>query len=253
MSVTAPSTAPAESLRAWCDDEPPVSDVALFDITAQGATTLASVPIERQLASTDERERGYWTARIRLVNQQRDALNPSSRTRDISASNRQRTTSTAASPSQRFSSDYSGRRSPDEAPALRSSTAFAPAPGYAITSTASAGSTALPPRSDSRASRPTSRSGDPYGARFAERESGRPIRDVQPASAALHYRSPHHLGWGSTCGKELTHAVLASSASDWNGQQVLQDSGVTSRRSMFSAAAGRMLPGQCRRRRAVRA
>ena len=76
MSVTIPSAIPAESLRAWYDDEPRVSDVALYDMTAQGATTLASVLIERQLATTDEREREYWAARVRLVNQQRTALDP---------------------------------------------------------------------------------------------------------------------------------------------------------------------------------
>ena len=79
MSVTVPNTTTAESLRAWYDDEPRVSDVALYDITAQGATTLTAVLIERQLATTDERERGYWAARVRLVNQQRAALDPDDR------------------------------------------------------------------------------------------------------------------------------------------------------------------------------
>ncbi|MDI9890174.1 hypothetical protein [Microbacterium sp. IEGM 1404] len=79
MSVTIPSAIPAESLRAWYDDEPLVSDVALYDMTAQGATTLASVLIERQLATADEREREYWAARVRLVNQQRTALDPDDR------------------------------------------------------------------------------------------------------------------------------------------------------------------------------
>ncbi len=79
MSVTVPSTTPAESLRAWYDDEPRISDVALYDITTQGAITLASVLIERQLATADERERAYWAARVHLVNRQRDALNPDDR------------------------------------------------------------------------------------------------------------------------------------------------------------------------------
>lgn len=74
MSVTPRSAAAAESLRGWYDDKPPVSDVALYDMTTQGATTLASILIGHQLASTDERKHEYWTARVRLVNQQRDTL-----------------------------------------------------------------------------------------------------------------------------------------------------------------------------------
>lgn len=79
MSATISGPTLADSLRAWYDNEPPVSDVALYDITAQGATTLTSVLIERRLATTDDFERGYWAARVRLVNQQRDALDPDDR------------------------------------------------------------------------------------------------------------------------------------------------------------------------------
>jgi len=79
MSVTIPSATPAEPLRVWYDDEPRVTDVAPYDMTAQGATALGCVLIERQLATTDEREREYWAARVRLVNQQRTALNPDDR------------------------------------------------------------------------------------------------------------------------------------------------------------------------------
>ncbi|EXJ52838.1 hypothetical protein [Microbacterium sp. MRS-1] len=78
MSVTIPGTIPAESLRAWYDARH-VDDVVLYDITAQTATSLSAVLIERQLAATDEAEREHWAARVRLVDQQQAALNPEDR------------------------------------------------------------------------------------------------------------------------------------------------------------------------------
>jgi len=78
MSVTVPGTIPAESLRAWYDDQQ-VDDVVLYDITAQTATSLSAMLIARRRAAGDEREREHWSARMRLVAQQQAVLNPEDR------------------------------------------------------------------------------------------------------------------------------------------------------------------------------
>lgn len=72
-----PDVAPGE-LRAWYDDHR-ISDSALYDITAQAAVSLSALLAKRQLAAGDERERGHWAARIRLLSRQQDGLDPGDR------------------------------------------------------------------------------------------------------------------------------------------------------------------------------
>src|SRR5260370_23071223 len=66
------------SLRAWYDDHR-IGDSALYDITAQAATSLSALLVQRQLAASDGRERDHWAARVRLVSRQQAVLDPSDR------------------------------------------------------------------------------------------------------------------------------------------------------------------------------
>jgi hypothetical protein len=68
----------AGSLPAWYDDHR-IGDSPLYDITAQAATSLAALLVQRQLAAGDGRERGHWAARVCLVSRQRAALDPGDR------------------------------------------------------------------------------------------------------------------------------------------------------------------------------
>ncbi len=82
MSHAGPATAWPDvspgSLRAWYDDHR-IGDPALYDITAQAATSLSAILTQRQLAAGDGRERDHWAARVRLVSRQQAALDPGDR------------------------------------------------------------------------------------------------------------------------------------------------------------------------------
>jgi len=69
---------PPGGLRAWYDDQH-INDAVLYDITAQAAASLAALLAQKQLAAAEERERGHWAARVRLVAQQKAALPPNDR------------------------------------------------------------------------------------------------------------------------------------------------------------------------------
>ncbi|TAM71342.1 MAG: hypothetical protein EPN48_01885 [Microbacteriaceae bacterium] len=76
--MTAPTTVPASSLPAWYDEHL-VDDAALYDITAQTATSLGALLIQQRRIASRELEREHWSARLRLVKQQQAALDPDDR------------------------------------------------------------------------------------------------------------------------------------------------------------------------------
>jgi hypothetical protein len=76
--MAVPITVRAASARAWYDQRL-VDDVVLYDITAQAAVSLSALLIQRRRAAQDGLERDHWSARLRLVKQQRSALDPDDR------------------------------------------------------------------------------------------------------------------------------------------------------------------------------
>lgn len=79
MSLTMPTSAPRGTSLRERYDERRIDDVVLYDITMQGATSLSSLIVNRQLAASTEQDREHWAARARLVARQRAALNPNDR------------------------------------------------------------------------------------------------------------------------------------------------------------------------------